>query len=544
VSDRVCYLARTAQGDRIVRVRLVGVRTDEVWPPASAAHADISARDAGAWIAERLRGGGNGEGEHDLRTLCVDIDGARCSWLTASGTDERAVATSMALGRGGEGGTDRLGATWSPPTTDDTGLQALAVATEAPHKSAPDRWQFSKGKKKALPARRLAVLAMPDVQARLVVDALDDLGINPGEVISLWHAMARAWDLGATEAQEGRASDARVVASTGMPTGILLIDEPGARLIWCWTSQGHLLAAGSQRLGESGTKIDDAVLSRMTNDWLAWSVQLGFGPSRMVCVMPEASGPTSVGTGAMYRILGRLWPNATVEMIAKDDPIGATLRELAVQESPVASPDPRQHLVALSQRPGRSHRALYRAGAMALVAGAIATAGVGWRLWGAASMARTRADGIDASIRETIAAAMGAKAGESPDLFTFERELSRRRDASRAPKGITPPKPILRELETIATVVGSLAASHPSVTLNELTVGNMTIRVRVTVPDTATGDELIEAIKQISGSFAEWRGEFESGVGGVSADPTKRPFRLDGLWRKEEPTGTGSGSGT
>lgn len=535
MSDRVCYLARAAQGEVISRVRLVGARTDESWPPVG--QAEGRASEAADWIAERLRAGGGPE--HEIGLLCVDVDGARCRWLTSSGTSDEAIIASMTLGHGGEAPSDRFGPSWSPPTADDAGVQALAVETGTETSARQPLWRR---KKKATPqaGKRLAVVSMPDVQARLVLDALDERGVQPKRVISLWHAMARAWE--GTPSGAGEAGASRVVASSALPMGVVLVDETGSRLVWCWCMQGCVLAAGSQRLAESGSKIDDAVLSRLAADWLAWSVQLGFGPSRLVCVMPEASDRASVGTGAMYRLLGKLWPNATAEMIAKDDPVGATLQELATldqtQSDAAGTLDPRQHLLGLSQRPGRSHRALYRALALGLVAGAIFLAGLSWKLWGAASMARSRADGIDASIREMVKTAMAGKGGGDAGVFEFERELSRRRDASRAPKGLTPPKPILKELDTISMVIGSLAASRPTLQLTEISLSNITIRVRLTVPDTATGDELVEAMTRISGTSAEWRGEFDTPIGG-GGDATKRPFRLDGLWRKEDGTSSG-----
>ncbi len=539
MSDRVCYLARAAQGEVISRVRLVGARTDEAWPQIGQAEGRASATEAADWIAERLRAGGGPE--HEIGLLCVDVDGARCRWLTSSGVSDDAIMASMALGHAGEATSDRFGPSWSPPTSDDAGVQALAVETATEASSRQPLWRRTK-KRAPQPGKRLAVVSIPDVQARLVLDALDERGVQPKRVISLWHAMARAWEGTPGGSVNGEPAASRVVASSALPAGIVLVDEPDARLVWCWCTQGCVLAAGSQRLAESGSKIDDAVLSRLAADWLAWSVQLGFGPSRLVCVMPEASDRTSVGTGAMYRLLGKLWPSATAEMIAKDDPVGATLQELATLDQTHSDAadtlDPRQHLLGLSQRPGRSHRALYRALALALVAGAIALAGVSWKLWGAASMARTRADGIDASIREMVKTAMPGK-GPDVGVFEFERELSRRRDASRAPKGLTPPKPILKELDTISMVVGSLAASRPTLQLTEISLSNITIRVRLTVPDTATGDELVEAMTRISGTSAEWRGEFDTPVGG-GGDATKRPFRLDGLWRKEDGASGGS----
>jgi hypothetical protein len=533
VADRVCAIQRAALGDRLVQVRLIGPHTDERWPLSPGPEPSLAPEDAAAWIDERLRASSGAR----LLALCVDVEGAHCQWLSAPGPSADTILASMALGKDGTDWSSRLGSTWSPPTADDQGVQALAV--EAPKAATGSRW--TRKPKAEPPAQRLAIVTVPDVQARLLADALDERGINAPVAISFWHAMARAWDPAVSTPAHatGQAHD-RIIGHSAVPCAVLVVDQAGCKLLWCWASQGYVLAAGTHRLEDEAT-IDEAGLARLTNDWLAWSMQLGFGPSRVVFVGPPArsEGPdrrstaalsTGLTPGALQRLMGKLWPGATIQTQVHEDPIGATLRALlASSEHHASAPiDPRQSLVALSHRPTRAHRSLYRAAALVLVAASIGLAGIAWRLWQAAGVARARAEAQDSAIRQAISAVRPAPEGTEVDVFVFEQDLQRLREKTRTPKGLTAAKPIMQELDTIAAVVGSVAASNPAVQLEEILLTTVQPRVRVIVPDTATGEEIEEAMGSVAGTNVDWRGEFPP-----ASDPSKRRFEIKGFWKPE-----------
>ncbi len=532
MADRVCAITRAAQGDRLVQVRLVGPHTDERWPitaPASDAAPSLSPDDAAAWIAERLATG-NGA---DLAAVCVDVEGARCHWLSAPGAASTTLLATMAIGKDGTDWSSRLGSTWAPPTADEHGVQALAL--DAPPSSSGQR----KGRGRAKPepeAQRLAVVSLPDVQARLLLDALDERGINAPVAMSFWHAMAASWDPAVAPHQgasrTGLVHD-RVVGQSAVPCGIVLVDALAGKLLWCWSSQGHVLAAGSLRLDDESA-VDDSVLARMANDWIAWSMQLGFGPSSIVCVAPpadpQARTSPALTPGAMQRALIRLWPGASVESVVQDDPVGITLRHVLASHEAQAltTSDPRRSLLALTHRPTRAHRSLYRAGALVLVALSIGLAGIAWRLWQAAGVARGRAEAQDSAIRQAISTVRPIPDDQEVDVFTFERDLQKLRERTSTPKGLSAAKPVLQELDVLSTVIGSVAASNPAVQLEEILLTTVQPRVRLIVPDTATGEEIQEAMGQVAGTNVDWRGEFITG-----GDPSKRRFEIKGFWKAE-----------
>lgn len=469
----VCYLERSGPGGAVSRIRLVGPELDRTWTSpdsgsgggSAGASAGIggadalvspvhSLRAAAAWVAEEL-------GRiRELAAICIDPAGGVCGWLsTPSASPEIVVAAlqqaqtsnlvpGVAEAPAGSGfgllGDGPLG------PGSDRSIEALAPIDAAPTSTLRSRFQKNAPKPGAGGKRRLAVLSIPDVAARVFIDELDKLKVEVQSVMSLWHAAAASWDPGRPAkaprgstgggSQNGHAAPDDVIDSVSAPTTAVLLIEPSGRVLWTWSIAGDLIAAGSmrarvhprglmpsttgedgkplpagplpgdsqvgtltgetgvsaRRLGESTViepaptpmiQYGDPEIGRLVMDWLSWSAQLGVSPERMICLGPETTaGRDAPLTASLSESLARCWPGATADVAVYDDPIGATLNRLrglhnlglpqlgpvtAPDAAALAAPDPRAGLVALSRRPGRATRSVYRWGTLATLVAAV-----------------------------------------------------------------------------------------------------------------------------------------------------------------------------
>lgn len=533
MSGRVCYLGRADRGDTLALVRLVTVNGEETWegPAPGEDPAEVRQRiaDAAAWTAERAVRGDGPRGE--VAVLCVDVEGSTCAWLTAPSADTSVVAAAMA--QGGEwGGDGSSSSSWMSATTTEASLQALAPP--------PDR--AKRNGKPTAHAQKLAVLAVPDVSARLFIDALDDQNVYVDRAVSLWHALALAWDPAGPVAG-GRMRGERVVASSAPVTGIVVVD-PAGRMVWSWSRAGELLAAGTIRLIQDGREAGAAVVvgqpesARLTADWIAWSLQLGIAPARVVCVGPEtAEGPGALTQQELGLALGKLWPGATVDLAIHDDPIGATLHRLAGMDDESAAPaDGRAGLLDLSRRPGRAHRAVYRWASLAILAGAAALFGVAWKGFAAARTANAKSQELHEQIQEKVAALVPPKSDldrarvQDAPMDYLNDQISRKRAALSLPAGIATPKPLLQELETLSYVLGTKDSELDSLDL--LSSGAV---LTVAVPDTKTGEDLFGALNEIQGSHLEWRQPNFGQTGHSNHVGKPQMVTFYGKWKTETP---------
>jgi hypothetical protein len=349
VSHAVCSLHTSGHGAALAAVRLVHARGESSWTaPPIRGEATLTPQevrrhidDAGRWCAEQLR---TLPGDPAL-TLVLDLDGARCGWITAAGSDEAGVSAAIAEARNPPPDVDspRAGLDWLDQAQPGLDSSALALAT--PH-ARPRR-------RRDPPPRpeRLGLMLVPDLTARLFIDALDRHGVRPYAVLTMWHALPLAWEPGAAEAafaptrpaapapsRPGTPSDAgdarQVVADTPNPVHACLMVEPAGRLVWTWSSGGSLLCSGTVRLrrsvaepvtsaaradagalmlGEGGAngspgrgpgqfgpeavgaggepialvEITRSDIGRVVNDWLSWSLELGAAPDRITCIGPS-----------------------------------------------------------------------------------------------------------------------------------------------------------------------------------------------------------------------------------------------------------------
>jgi len=171
-------------------LRLVGLTTDQSWPATGdSAHA-ISPQSAAGWVRQQLA---NSRAGASLTLLCLDGEGAACSWLTSPTADPVVVA---ALARSGGPGLEADGARglaaadYYAGNPTESSIEALVEASNGAGRSP-----FSRAS--AAPPTstgRMAVMTAIDTPARLVIDALDEASVPVESVASFWHAMALAWD--------------------------------------------------------------------------------------------------------------------------------------------------------------------------------------------------------------------------------------------------------------------------------------------------------------------------------------------------------------
>ncbi|MGD9690087.1 MAG: hypothetical protein AB7K52_10580 [Phycisphaerales bacterium] len=590
MSGVLCHIQRDGAGAAITGLLMADRREVRSWSPGSTSTEPEARRQgveaAARWIASQLAGAG----KRRPLILSVDLDGSRCGWLTAPSADHdvvKAAARAAALSSGDEaGGGPGLGVIWSSEHGDpgvDLCVQGLSDDEAAPavdangtrrlfsRSSAPGTGTLPLGK------HRLAVLAMPDACVRVLLDELDRAGVEVAGVISLWHALAQAWDPSRADAVSGgalkRPARAQEVAITEPVSAIVAIDPEG-RLCWSWSRAGRLLAAGSQRLRRlevargpdappqaatpPGTRLrpENAVVEvssadsgRLVSDWLAWSAQLGVAPARIVCLGPGdvvATGlPAGTGLAALGQVLASAWPGAHAAAIEDNDPVASTMLRLAgAEEDDHAderlAPAPAQ-LVDLSSRPGRMNRSMHWWLAAAGLAGACVLGALAWRVDNAAravDLAATAERGVRTEILKQVESAF-PNITRDPDpgrvLAAGLTQLRKTREDK------TPERPIAAALERLI----STAQDVPNLKLKKFTISSINLTIDFVVPDAEPGGVLLQRLRErgalTSTVDINWEGSTTTTTVSVPGDPEpKRLYKLRGFWQDIKPAPRGA----
>lgn len=513
MSVRVAYVQRAGRGLVVKSVRLVGQTGDASWPQVGAASRDDSTdqspsiyADIAAWLKTNLQGA---RSRDSLELLCLDAGGSVYAWLSAPSHEPALVALLARQGSSTAADDSTTPATtpvsFYAPTPLDSAVQPLPADADHPGTVAKP----AKGEPAA--NTRLAALAATDLPARMIVDALDAGGVRVGEVATIWHAMALAWDRGAATQPTGEA-----VASSSPVTAIVTIDD-AARLLWCWSHKGKVLSGGSIRLRTvpSLTPDEPALpvctrddIARVTADWISWSMQLGRSPQRVICVLPEHIGggedAESLRPGEVGEELAKAWQGASVDAVLHDDPIGATLRRVVthLEATPAAQEsDPGAALVATSARPGAAHRSLYIWAAAAIALAGVVLGVLGWRFRQTAAASESAADLWRASWKEPLKQAfptLKPRPG-SNELKELEIMIGQREDAGKLPDRVERAKPVMHELEGV-----SLVLSTPALELKSLKIpSDGQVQITAISNSTAEAEAVLEALKRVGSTELE-----------------------------------------
>lgn len=487
MSERACYIQRTDRGAAIKAALLLGERSSDRWdadPSSDALSAEHTARETADWIRDRLA---ETRSAKRLDTLCLDTDGAACAWVKGRDAEPELIRSAI-------DGAD------SPANSDDDGMDATqggGIGDRLPRLAREldfDVLRADDGHEADAQART-AVIAAPDAPVRLLLDRLDAVGVRVGRVVTLWHALAEAWDPGARSAQTDSSG---IVATTDHPpAAVVAIDHEGGRLVWTWSRRGSLLACGSIRVRRLRSdehtwhaEVLEHDLARLAGDWLGWSAQLGVCPSRVVVVGQPAPG--GMTAGEIGRALGRAWPGTPTDLIGAEDAVAETLRK-TLDARPI------NRFAALSDRPTRSHRGAYRWTAVAMVIAAACVAALAGGLLSRASKTRDITAGVRAERTDVISAVDPSLA---LDPFPVQR-LDDRINALRQRTGsldVDPPRPILRELETLSFVLGI-----PDVTIELIELIDRLVTIKVRIKDIRAGEQLDQSLRSIGGSDLVWR---------------------------------------
>ncbi|TVQ61546.1 MAG: hypothetical protein EA379_06320 [Phycisphaerales bacterium] len=547
-------------------VRLVADGREHIWraeTPNEEEQADAiwwrsQAQRAAAWVVETVGSGGT------IDLVCLDADDASCAWVGAPSDDARVVGAVM---RQPESAWEDLGAEGAilpltdPPENENTPLSGALTLSVLQRRA-----------KAAGAGRRFPVLCLPDALARLWLDDLDKQGVRVGVVLALWHAMSLAWDTppepperpepsdtpsaseaptaskgrtkagasGGDRAEGGSSADAPALSpSVAAPVvGVVLVQD--RRISWSWSRAGRLLVGGEQRvpnaapdpnapvadafaMSESqgeGVSVPEepaqdfgAACARLSLEWLTWSAQLGEGPERVIVVGVDAS--------ALGELIGRTWPEATVETVVEEDALAATIGRAAALSSRVSDHDPRASFVPMSRRRGRAHQRLYTWAGAAMALLGVGIGAMAWRAHERRNALQSEREAVVSLIRARVSEATGTRADAAFPVRTLESALERVRrerpdfeDPARA-------RPIMKEMTRLARVLADLTPS--GLEIDEIVMDERTPNARVFVPDFALGEDLRERLRASPGGV-RWDVTFES------QEPNRQRWRLVGLW--------------
>lgn len=515
MSARVCYIQREDRGAVLRRLRVIGAKADDAWEPPTEDPAALgrTVSSAAAWIADRLSAKPGGRlGGRVLDRLCLDPDGGVCGWITANAADTRMVRAVIEQEAAGD--------------SDDPFTDASAHAGRFPDLPGEVNYQpLAAGRAVETGPSRTPVLAVPDIAARSLIDALDEQGVQVGSCVTIWQAMIAAW----AHTSASTPQSERVVAESS-PVFAVVLCVPGERVIWAWGRGSSTIAAGAfrTRLGvrpTPGLLLEEppevrgtnghaapngaaaALGGRLATEWLAWSAQIGHVPSRVLWVSPVGTTPHN-GSGAgvgldsseIARALSRAAPRASFDAIDDPDPVGLTLRRLAEnldEGGPGHASGADAQLVTLSNRPGRAHRGMYRWLAILLLAASAAIGTFAWTFW------QQRGEAINAlaNVRANQLALLEAGAPElvNDRLAVVNLRSMVNEATGPAPVQIPPQKPVLRELETLAFVLG-----NPDYEVQEIDIGAISVSFRVLVDGTVAYEQLEQSLFGIAGSSVLW----------------------------------------
>ncbi len=465
-------------------VRLVSPHADDQWIATATGSPEAvleTVDDAAVWIRQRLKSG-TGSSKY-LPILCLDTDGAICTWIKPEDSNPDIIAAAI----------DQLDEGHDDDDFDGTNLSSMGerfpnLPLEVSYQTLSDH-QTSEGS-------RSAVLATPDIPARLLIDQLDSMGIRIGRVESIWTLIAQSWDPGAPHRSNARDSQ-RVISTDDPVCSSIVLDPDRSRLLWTWSKCGHLIAAGSMRIqiGADGPTMHQDDLARLCADWLGWAAQLGVAPLRVLVVMPEnAEGLDRAQIGST---IASHWPTATTDLIIQDDPILATLRGVHGLDAIESNASLTQS--SLTNRPGRSHKAMYRWASGALILASVAIGLSAWTLFSQGSETKNQAKKIRSQWVEKV---MGLQPPVSNvNMATLELQDRVNLLVSRTgPMKVAPSKPILEELETLSFVVGI-----PGIEIESIQFTSTSVKLVARTDGISMAEQISEALRSIDGSYIQWR---------------------------------------
>ncbi|MEM7629530.1 MAG: hypothetical protein AAF356_08945 [Planctomycetota bacterium] len=506
MSGWVLHVWRQDRGASLRALRLVGPSEDHRWtaPVQDGAEGVASAAGAaGDWIAGALRDAG---ARGELDAVCIDTEGAVCSFVSAP-SGERPIIRALVAGDDADSfGDDEGESGWSRFPEADAGLEVDVVGVPAPSDEG--------GK------ARTAVLAVPASAVQVLLQALDARGVRVGRSVSLWHAAAGAFDPAAKRARGELDADPSV-------TAVVMPDDERGVLVWAWSLGGRLLASGDLRVrtgnaDNGGAARSDALAragdrepadakrcrpgehdaGRIVSDWVAFAVQTGRTPARVVVAGLDVE--RDAGSRAFASKLASAWPDAPLDAMDHEDALGVAIRSLAdrpdAPPAPVGEDEGGRAIVGLSRRPVRWHRAAYTATAVLLVLLALGIGAGAWRLGSAASAFEDRERLLRADERRLLESVDSELVlSPFPEQELGDRVASARLAISPDADNTAPPE-VMPLLERLTLAIGTTG-----ITLTSIEVSAVDLTVRTEVSDVAEHEALNAAVRDLTRDEVIWR---------------------------------------
>ncbi len=502
------YLRTLDRGAVLETLRFFCGERDELWiapSPASSLRSDDDAplpdleTPAATWIRERLAQ--DRRTKDRLSCLVIDGNGSMFAWTDVpEGIDAAAAVRSI----------ERVGGLADDPTgSESEPVSPLAAAPEFELPGALTLEAFSAADERTS-HRRIGVSATPDLATKLLLDKLDAMGVETTRVLTIWQAMALAWDSASSSTSSPAAdpeSQAIIDADRPAPTtATVVVDAPGRRLLWTWSRAGTPLASGCALLARDGS-VPAHVISRISTEWLGWASQLGASPARIKVIQPapepqrDHADPSGKAAPRPAAMLAQRWPDCTTDAIELDDPVLATIARASDRvEGSVDPLNNAQTMASLSSRPGRLDRSARTWIGAAMLAAALGLGAASWQLLQGAQEA-DRLSGEARQLWREKAINLDDRSMEpgvlDPILFLEDELAARRREIAPVARR----RPVMRELESVALVIG-----FDGVRLDELTFNQVTAVVKVRVDSTQDYEDLQLALSGIAGSdIRDWR---------------------------------------
>jgi len=451
------------------------------------------AQAAAQWLSQQ------GASAKRLSVVCVDTSESLCTWIQSRSPSYQVVASAYR------------------DQTLDWGSDASSVAVEPilsevyeARQSEHAKEKKSLGKKQvvdqAASARvSTAVITQHDALVRLWLDALDQRGIRPGVVISLWHALALAW------------------ADQSNSTSAVLYITENHQIIWCWSRNGDLLTGGTVASPRHAAIIesdpdetcnsvatDSASEHRLSLDWLSWGAHLGTFPESVKIIVAR---PTTLDRALKERFEG-----LRVAVDVQADPVGVTLeRAAATIASTTGELGSRRCLSRLTKRPTRAVRRRYRFSAAALALASAALIGMSIQLQDASKNIRPVIAEYQQEQRQLLQRVPGGAVDPIRPVNSLQILINEKR---KAPTQVAPPtpRPIFDELTKIVETCGTFEEAQ--VSLIRLFSLSKTSELRLDQIDRRTQLNVETALNEGGGSLTWSR---RAGVSNVS-------LQLNGAW--------------
>jgi len=472
------------------------------------------AADAAAWIIDRLGG------RPRLDLVCVGVNQAVCTWVTAPSPEPTVIAAAV----------NQKGQDWSNAGIGASAVQAL-ISPQRPGGRGLDRLPIVGSRSAASRASpHMTVLNLRDGPLRLWLDEMDRRGGRIQLVTTLWHAAAIAWSApdphrAETNGQQSPSPNGEQTQSNAEaePTGVVLA-EPGGGLVWIWGRDGELLAGGvvdAPAASETGPRPQDeaeidARCGRLALDWLGWTAHLESAPSRVAVVGVQAD--------RLAERLDRLWPQCRLTVVEEADPLGATLRRVGAHTSPPGiDADPRRSLVDLTRRPSGAHRRLGVWASVAVMILAAAVTGMGWRAQRLRSEYLTQQQRLAEQVRDRVAEVAPGLANHPSPVLALQSHKQTVLEQNPPIQQPPAPRPILDELTRLASALSETLSEQEDAYATRIEIDEITANAQVQVPDYATGELLLERLRQSVGLIS-WQGTF------VGTPPARQ--RLTGTWEQ------------